>query len=152
MRKLLFSISMSMIILFIYWVSIYYASGYNLTDNVAHLDFASMIKQFTNNLNGNNNFIYGANGLNALTKLNNYFDSLFNKITSIITKPFIINNNEVGFSIILTGLKILVKGLNTILQPVNLLSNIINNIVYALANTIYFFRCFVKFLLEPIFI
>lgn len=153
MRKLLYSISMSLIILFIYWVAIYYASGYNLTNNVAHLDLASMIKQFTNNLNSNEKFVFNTNGMDALTKLNDYFNSLFVKITDIIDNQLnIYTGSNSVFAIVLTGVRILVKALNTILQPINLLTNIINNIVYMLSNTIYFFYCFIKLLINPIFI
>lgn len=153
MRKLICSISMSMIILFIYWVAIYYAEGYNLTDNVAHLDLSTMIKQFSYNLNSNEKFVFNTNGMDALTKLNTYFDNLFVSINDIIDNQFeqyVGSNAFIG--VLLTGMRILVKSLNTILQPINLLTNVINNIVYMISNTIYFFYCFVKLLVNPIFI
>lgn len=153
MRKLLYSISMSLIILFIYWVSIYYASGYNLTDNVAHLDLGSMVKAFTDNLGSNEQFVFTSNGLDVLTRFNNYFNNLFNKFSYIISNNLnIYEGSNSVFKLVINGINILVKSFTILLQPINLLSNIINNIVYTISKTIYFFKCFIQFLINPIFI
>lgn len=141
MNKLFIGVISFMFLLFIYWTAIYFANGYNLTDNVRHLDLYSMFGNLDNKY------------VELEINFNSVQDTINNALTGFINDiDTAIGDAPKSIAIVLTGIKYLAKYVYFLVSSTASVVNIINAINNAIALMLNFAFAFVRFLINPIFI
>lgn len=152
MKVLFNSIILSLLTLFLYWTGIYFLSGYNLSDNTAHLNLSSMLTRFNTDLK-TFGFAFDNNGLNLVDSFFSKFDNILENFIDLASNGFnLLSPKNTAFKILLTGIVYIVKFVNFLLQPLNFIFGVVNSISSVLSTTISFVVAFVKMLVYPVFI
>lgn len=141
MKKIFYGIIFSFMLLFIYWTCLYFIKGYNLTDNVRHLDLSSMIQN-----------------LNDLSSYSDSVDDLFKNLNRLINTTDTWVNSEISFGSG-SGFKVVLNAINFIVRTLSkfaLLGTLINNFIVSIMNfatmSLGFIFNLARFVLFPIFI
>lgn len=141
MKKIFYGIIFSFMLLFVYWTCLYFIKGYNLTDNVRHLDLSSMIQN-----------------LNDLSSYSDSVDDLFKNLNRLINTTDIWVNSEISFGSG-SGFKVVLNAINFIVRTLSkfaLLGTLINNFIVSIMNfatmSLGFIFNLARFVLFPIFI
>lgn len=141
MKKIFYGIIFSFMLLFVYWTCLYFIQGYNLTDNVRHLDLYSMIQN-----------------LNNLRSYSDSVDLLFNNLNRLINTTDTWVNSNVSFRSG-SGFKVILNAINFIVSTLSkfaLLGTLINNFIVSIMNfatmSLGFIFNLARFILFPIFI
>ena len=118
MKHLFIGVVSLLIPLFLVWVAVYYSQGYNLIDNVAHLDLASMLSNFNSSLKDFNTFSKVKNVLfdNA--------DKIWDYIGKVAYGQATYSDNR--WSIVVNVLNATYKIINAILKPITKFANFFN--------------------------
>lgn len=141
MKKIFYSIIFSFMLLFVYWTCLYFIKGYNLTDNVRHLDLYSMIQN-----------------LNNFHSYSDSVDLLFYNLNRLINTTDTWVNSNVSFG---SGnaFKIVLNAINFIARSISqfaILGTLINNFIVSIMNfatmSLGFIFNLARFILFPIFI
>lgn len=141
MKKIFYSIIFSFMLLFIYWTCLYFIKGYNLTDNVKHLDLFTMIQNF-------NNF----------DSYSDSVDLLFYNLNRLINTTDTWVNSNVSFSsgnafaIVINAINFIVRTLSKFAILGTLINNFVVSIMYFATMSLGFIFNIAKFVLFPIFI
>lgn len=142
MKRLFIGVVFSCIIIFMYWTSIYFVNGYNLTTNVKHLDLGYMV----NSLFNNNDY--------SQSKLLSDILGAFGKFTQFFSNvpelPNYASNN--GFKIVINAVNYILRFTFILWQPLSFIFNLISAILTWLDLAADFVLNFLRFLLFPRFI
>lgn len=146
MKHLFLAVVSMLIPLFLAWVAIYYSQGYNLTDNVARLDMATMINKFNNNLD-----TFSVNFMTSIrSKLLSYFDDLWAYMGKVSYSQTVYGNNT--WSIVVNVLNATYKIVNAIVRPITKFVGFLNYINKILDYMLGFIIAVAKFILNPTFV